>query len=94
MAEAIANGFTMLLFLLRYIKGLRGDSASTVLRSAVPALRRGIVVCIAAFLSRRRWWLSGVNGNADDGAFMAGFPFHLASPGFAFAPLLSRQPSR
>ncbi len=53
---AIANGFTMLLFLIRL--WVAGDSAvkTQVCRSCVT---RGIVVCIAV-LSRRRWyWLSG-----------------------------------
>lgn len=56
---AIANGFTMLLFFITV--WVMGCAAIPLLklRPAVPALRQGIVVCIAVLIAAPLIWLSG-----------------------------------
>ncbi|EOH6506170.1 dimethyl sulfoxide reductase anchor subunit family protein [Salmonella enterica] len=76
---AIANGFTMLLFFITV--WVMGCAAIPLLklRPAVPALRQGIVVCIAVLIAAPLVWLSGGTIMQMTAHSWLASPFYLAS---------------
>ncbi|EAY3205869.1 hydrogenase [Salmonella enterica] len=76
---AIANGFTMLLFFITV--WVMGCAAIPLLRlrPAVPALRQGIVVCIAVLIAAPLVWLSGGTVMQMTARSWLASPFYLAS---------------